>query len=86
MTILAGGTPDIGNLRETFFYNQLRVNNDIISSRVSDFTIGSYTFEVGGRKKGSKQLEDIPNGIVVRDDIETGHGTFVPLWQFGFNY
>ena len=86
MTILAGGTPDIGNLRETFFYNQLRVNNDIISSRISDFTIGTYTFEVGGRKKGSKQLEDIPNGIVVRDDIETGHGIFVPLWQFGFNY
>ena len=78
--------PDIGNLRETFFYNQLRVNNDIISSRVSDFTIGNYTFEVGGRKKGSKQLEDIPNGIVVRNDIETGHGIFVPLWQFGFNY
>lgn len=86
MTILSGGTPDIGNLRETFFYNQLRVNNDVISSRVSDFTIGSYTFEVGGRKKGSKQLEDIPNGIVVRDDIESGHGIFVPLWQFGFNY
>lgn len=86
MTILSGGTPDIGNLRETFFYNQMRVNNDVISSRVSDFAIGSYTFEVGGHKKGSKQLEGIPNGIVVRDDIETGHGIFVPLWQFGLNY
>lgn len=39
-------------LRETFFYNQMRVRNDVISSRISDFVIGKYTFEVGGRKKG----------------------------------
>ena len=25
---------------------------DVISSRVSDFTIGDYTFEIDGRKKG----------------------------------
>ena len=86
MTVLAGGTPDIGNLRETFFYNQMRVRNEVTASRESDFRIGEYTFEVGGKKKGKKQLEGVPNGIVVRDDMETGHGTFVPLWQFGFNY
>ncbi len=86
MTVLAGGSPDVGNLRETFFYNQMRVRNDVTSSRDSDFSIGQYTFEVGGRKKGKKQVEGLANGIVVRDDIERGHGIFVPLWQFGFNY
>ncbi|MBR0038130.1 MAG: AAA family ATPase [Bacteroidales bacterium] len=86
MTILAGGNPNIGNLRETFFYNQMRVNNDVVSSKESDFCIGQYTFEVGGHKKGRKQIADIPNGIVVRDDIETGHGIIVPLWNFGLNY
>ena len=86
MTVLAGGNPDIGNMRETFFYNQMRVNNDIISSRESDFRIGKYTFEVGGKKKGKKQIEDIPNGIIVRDEIEVGHGIIVPLWMFGMNY
>lgn len=86
MTVLAGGNPDIGNMRETFFYNQMRVNNDIISSRESDFRIGKYTFEVGGKKKGKKQIEDVPNGIIVRDDIEVGHGIIVPLWMFGMNY
>ena len=86
MTVLAGGSPDIGNMRETFFYNQMRVNNDIFSSRESDFRIGKYTFEVGGKKKGKKQIEDIPNGIIVRDEIEVGHGIIVPLWMFGMNY
>ncbi len=86
MSVLAGGNPNIGNLRETFFYNQMRVCNDVISSKVSDFKIGEYTFEVGGKKKGTRQIESIDNGIVVKDDIEYGHGIFVPLWTFGLNY
>ena len=86
MTALAGGIPDIGNIRETFFYNQMRVRNDIISSRESDFCIDKFTFEIGGKKKGKKQIEDVPNGIIVRDDIEVGHGIIVPLWMFGMNY
>ena len=86
MTALAGGVPDIGNIRETFFYNQMRVRNDIISSRESDFCIDKFTFEIGGKKKGKKQIEDLPNGIIVRDDIEVGHGIIVPLWMFGMNY
>ena len=86
MTVLAGGIPDVGNIRETFFYNQMRVNNDVVSSRISDFCISGYTFEIGGQKKGKKQIDQIPNGIVVRDDIEIGYGIFIPLWHFGFNY
>ena len=86
MTALSGAQPNIGNLRETFFYNQMRVNNIVTSSKASDFVIGKYTFEVGGEKKGHKQIEGIPNGIVVKDGIERGHGDIVPLWQFGFNY
>ena len=86
MYVLAEQTPDVGNLRETFFYNQTRVNNDVLSSRVSDFTIGDYTFEVGGKKKGNKQIEDVPNGYVVKDDIEYGFLNVIPLWAFGLNY
>ncbi len=86
MTVLAGGAPDIGNLRETFFYNQMRVNNDITSSRESDFKIGKYTFEIGGKKKGKKQIENVDNGLIVKDDIEYGHGIVIPLWAFGLNY
>ena len=86
MTVLAFGKPDTGSLRETFFYNQMRVQNHVLASRVSDFAIGEYTFEIGGRKKGKQQIEDVPNGFIVRDDIEYGHHNVVPLWAFGLNY
>lgn len=86
MNVLAGDEPDKGNMRETFFFNQMRVSNDVISSRISDIRIGDITFEVGGAKKGKKQLAGAETGIVVRDDIEYGYHEFVPLWQFGLNY
>ena len=85
MSILTS-SPNIGNVRETFFYNQMRVKQNITSSKVSDFTINGYTFEIGGHKKGKKQIEDVKDGRVVRDDIETGHGIIIPLWYFGMNY
>lgn len=86
MTVLAGGTPNIGNLRETFFYNQMRVRNAVTASRQSDFVIGKYTFEIGGRKKGKQQIEGLDNAYIVKDDIETGFGNIIPLWCFGLNY
>ncbi len=86
MYALASSPVDIGNVRETFFYNQTKVKNDVTSSRISDFRIGDCTFEVGGKNKGNKQLEGASKGIVVKDDIEYGHGNIVPLWAFGLNY
>jgi hypothetical protein len=35
---------------------------------------------------GKKQIESIDDGIIVKDDIEYGHGNVVPLWQFGLIY
>lgn len=86
MTALTNQSPNIGNIRETFFYNQMRVNYDVVSSKISDFVIGENTFEIGGKKKGTKQIENIANGWIVKDDIETGHGIFIPLWTFGMTY
>lgn len=86
MAILSGGKTDVGNMRETFFYNQMRVNNDVISSRQSDFVIGNYTFEVGGRNKGKRQIENLEDAYVVKDDIEFAQGNIIPLWAFELNY
>ena len=83
---LADQTADTGSLRETFFFNQTRVNHDTITSSVSDFRIDDYTFEVGGRNKKQKQLQGIEQGYVVKDDIESGYMNVIPLWQFGLNY
>jgi hypothetical protein len=84
--LLGGDAADVGNIRETFFYNQLRVTSDVISSRISDFEIDGKTFEVGGKKKGKKQLSEVKEGYVVKDDIEFGSGNIIPLWAFGLMY
>lgn len=84
--ILGGTATDIGNIRETFFYNQMRVTTDVISSRISDFQIDGRTFEVGGKNKGKKQLSGASDGYVVKDDIEFGSGNTIPLWAFGLTY
>ena len=86
MYALGGGIADTGSLRETFFYNQMRIRNEVRSSEVSDFTIGDYTFEVGGKKKTRRQIADIQNGYVVKDDIEYASKNTIPLWAFGLNY
>ena len=84
--VLGEQEANIGNIRETFFFNQLRVNQDVITSSVSDFQIGKRTFEVGGKNKKQKQLQGVDNGFVVKDDIETGYLNVIPLWMFGLNY
>lgn len=84
--LLGDNATDLGNLRETFFFNQMRVTTDVISSRVSDFEIDGKTFEVGGRKKSKKQIANIKDGYVVRDDIEFGSDIIIPLWAFGLTY
>ena len=55
-------------------------------SSLSDFEIGSRTFEIGGKSKGKKQIENAVEGYVVKDQIEFGSGNTLPLWWFGFNY
>ena len=86
MRVLSGGKTDVGNMRETFFYNQMRVKNDVISSRQSDFKIEKYTFEVGGRKKGKKQIEDIPDSFIVKDDIEFAQKNIIKIKKLRMNY
>ena len=83
---LAGDHSNIGNIRETFFLNQMRVNNDVISSKTADFIIGDYRFEVGAKNKQQKQIEKDGKSFVVKDDIEFGYLNVIPLWAFGLNY
>ncbi len=86
MFALGSGQQDSGTVRETFFFNQMRVNQKVTSSPISDFEIQGKTFEVGGKSKGKKQLTDAKEGYVVKDDIEYGYGNVIPLWAFGLNY
>lgn len=86
MYALAGVGTDIGNVRETFFQNQLRVNHSVNTSKKADFRINDNIFEVGGKNKGQRQLVGDPDGFIVKDDIEYGNGNIIPLWHFGLTY
>ena len=67
-------------------FNKLVLISNSRSSKVADFAIGPYTFEVGGQKKSHKQIKDVTNSFVVRDDIEYANGDILPLWSFGLMY
>ena len=79
-------SPDIGNVRETFFANQLGNTAEIYSGNAGDFIVGEFTFEIGGAKKGFEQIKDMPNSFIAADDIEVGMRNKIPLWLFGFLY
>lgn len=83
---LVGEKSNIGNLRETFFFNQMRVKNEVISSKKSDFIINDYAFEVGGKNKQQNQIDKDGKSFIVKDDIEYGYLNVIPLWAFGLNY
>jgi len=83
---LANDNSNRGNIRESFFLNQLRVKYDVIVSPVADFKIDDFTFEVGGKNKGLKQIQGINKAYIVKDDIELGYLNTIPLWQFGLAY
>lgn len=58
---LAETTPNIGNLRETFFFNQLRVNYSVNAPKYGDFFVDNqYVFEIGGATKTNKQIYGVP--------------------------
>lgn len=83
---LSDKEPEVGNLRETVFLTSVKPKYDIMSSSVSDFKVGKYTFEVGGKNKKQKQISGIDNAYVIKDDIEYGYQNVIPLWAFGFLY
>ena len=89
---------ETGTIREVFFANQLKIyfslyqnssllGAELLASKKGDFLINEkYTFEIGGKNKSFKQIQDIPNSFVVADDIEIGFNNKIPLWLFGFLY
>lgn len=84
---LADENANIGNIRETFFANQFSHFHEMTAPDNGDFMIDEkYTFEIGGKNKTRKQIIDLENAFVVKDDIEIGYKNEIPLWLFGFMY
>lgn len=77
---------NVGNIRETFFFNQLSAVHQVTAPKFGDFMIDdAFVFEVGGANKTSEQIMGIPNAYLALD-IEGGNNNRVPLWLFGMMY
>jgi len=84
---LAATNTDIGNMRETFFLNQLLYGHTVEYPNTGDFWVDKkYLFEIGGKSKTDKQVKASKNSFVAADNIEFGFDNKIPLWQFGMLY
>ena len=84
---LAQEVTNPGNVRETFFLNQVAVNHKISYPAQTDFWVNDkYFFEVGGKSKSQKQIKELSDAFIVKDNIEFGSGNIIPLWMFGLLY
>jgi len=85
--VLASENANIGNIRETFFVNQLSCNHMVNLAPKGDFLIDQkFTFEVVGKNKTKKQIAGVKNAFIAKDNIEVGFGNIIPLWMFGLLY
>jgi len=84
---LSTENPDIGNLRETFFFNQIQQKHNVTYNEQTDFCIdGKYYFEIGGKNKSARQIKNLNNAYLALDGLTTGYRNEIPLWLFGFLY
>lgn len=84
---LAPENGNVGNVRETFFANQLVHQHEVTYVEQSDFLVdNTYVFEIGGKNKNNKQIKEVTNAFIIADDIEYGFKNKIPLWLFGFIY
>jgi len=87
MYALSQEKPDKGNLRETFFFNQVSAIQKVTYPAKADFLInGKYLFEIGGKSKAQKQISGTKHSYIAKDDIEYGYNNVIPLWLFGMMY
>ncbi len=87
MYLLGNEKPDLGSIRETFFYNQVGHLHEVFSATKGDFSVdGKFSFEVGGKNKTDHQVRGEQNAFVALDDIEIGYDNRIPLWLFGWLY
>ncbi len=87
MKLFNGENANTGNRRETFVLNQLLHSHKVDFSEESDFFVDSkYTFEVGGKNKKRKQIQELPDSYIIADDIEFGTDRRIPIWLLGFMY
>ena len=77
-----------GTVREIFFIKMLQNSGEkVFYSKIGDFRVQDYNFEIGGKSKKKKQIKDnLQNSYLVKDDILYSTRNVIPLYLFGFLY
>ncbi len=77
-----------GTVREIFFIKMLQnAGEKVYYSKIGDFQVQDYYFEIGGKSKSRKQIKaHLENSFSVKDDILYASGATIPLFLFGFLY
>jgi len=78
-----GEEVDIGTARETFFTSCF---DKIYYSDIGDFRVDNNIYEIGGKNKSFKQIQNIENSFLVIDTDYTMEKNKIALWLFGFLY
>lgn len=83
---LVGSELNQGNLRELFFLQACRdAQQQVFYSKQGDYRVDNHVFEIGGKNKTSKQLQESDHpGILVKDSILHPSPNVIPLFYFGF--
>lgn len=77
----------IGSIRESFFMSMVSSKHVVLYNKLGDFLVDNkHTFEIGGKNKSTKQINNLSSAYIGMDDIETGSRNTIPLWLFGFLY
>jgi hypothetical protein len=73
-----------GTIRETFVVNALKSSYHISTPAKGDILLDQkYTIEIGGKSKNMHQIYDMPNPILIKDDIVNGGNGILPMWMLG---
>ena len=88
LRIFYNPSPEIANIRETFFVNQLRVTEKLTASPEGIFFANNkWRFQVTKPEKGKEDyFEERPGAYRVVDTLISEQPYQVPLWLFGFLY
>lgn len=82
-----GRTIDKGALRELFFIQSLEnAGISVFYSKEGDYRTEAFVFEIGGKNKTRKQIKNISNSFLIKDDILVSSRGEIPLFFFGFLY
>jgi len=59
-----------------------RFNKELFSYNSADFQIREAIFVVGGISRNKRQIAQLSDTNVAKDDIEYGYMSVLPLWSF----